>query len=120
MRQAGLEKIRQVKENCLLAPGGKTEIFLRDLPPAVSVGHFDAHAFRAPTISLRDRDVHGRLRVVNRAVCDQVKWTGCGCVIAEIDLNVMIARQPLKLAASEVVERLAITRAQQACYVVAI
>src|ERR1044071_3409526 len=103
MRDTRIKQICKIEENCLLAPGGKTEILLRDLPPTVSVGHFDAHALRAPTISLRDRDVHGRLSVVNRTVCDEVKRAGSWRVVAEIDFNIMIARQALELAASEVV-----------------
>src|SRR6185369_1142559 len=105
---------------CLLAPGRKTEILFRDLPAADSIGHFDAHALRAPTISLRDNDVHERLSVVNRDVCDQVKRATGWRVITEINFNVMIARQALELAASEVVECLAITRAQQVRHVVAV
>src|SRR5215475_9354211 len=84
MRNTWLHQISQVEENRLLAPGWETEILLRDFPATVAVGHFDAHALRAPTTPLRDRDVHGRFRVVNRAVCDQVKRATGWRIVAEI------------------------------------
>src|SRR5215218_9912620 len=120
MRDSRFKEAGEIKQNSLFTTGGKAEIRLRNSPATVSVRHFNAHRVCPPATSLCDRNVHGRLGVVNGPVRDQVKRSGCWRVIAEINFDVMIARQALKLAASEVVERFAIASAQEARDVVAI
>src|SRR6185369_11617738 len=51
---------------------------------------------------------------------DQVKRSGGWDIVAEIDFDVVIARQALELTAAEVIERFAVTRAEQARDVVAV
>ena len=51
---------------------------------------------------------------------DEIQRAGGGDIRAEIDLNVMVARDSLILAKSEVVEVVSVERAQGFCYIIAV
>ena len=59
-----------------------------------------------PAVALRDGDVQRRFGVVNRTLRDQIERTALRRVVAEIDLNIVVARDALILAAAKAVERL--------------
>ena len=100
-RRSRPKNIRQIEEDRFLASRRKTEVRLRRDPSAVSVGNFNAHAMRVPAISLRDGHVQRRFGVVNRALRDQIERTALRRIVAQIDFNIMIARDSLILAAAK-------------------
>jgi hypothetical protein len=79
----------------------------------VAIGDFDAHAVGVPAVSLGNRHVERRFGVMDGALRDQVERTALWSVVAPIDLDVMVARYSLILAAAERSERPAIQSADE-------
>src|ERR1700722_4420746 len=100
-RGAGSKYVGQIEKNCLLPACGKAQIVLRRDPATVSVGNFQAQPMSAPALALRDCDVHRRLSVVDRSLCDQIERAALRSIVAEIDFKIVIPRDALILAASE-------------------
>ena len=65
----------------------------------------------APAVPLRDGHIHRRFSVVDRALRDQIERTAFGRVVAEVDLEIMIAGYALILAAAKAIESLSVERA---------
>ena len=63
-------------------------------------------------MTLPDCHIDRRIRVVEPAMRDQPERTGGRRIVAEIDLDIMIARHPLVLPTSESFRSFAVERAQ--------
>src|SRR5690242_980566 len=104
MRDAGLEHVRQIEEADLLATGRKTEVWTDDLPATFAVRNFHAQRLCLFVVTLTDCDIDRRIGRVHPAVCDEPERSACRNVVAEIELDVMIARDALVLTATKRVE----------------
>src|SRR3984885_2937547 len=110
-RSAGSKDIGQIKEDCLLSPGGKAQIVPRRNPTAVAIRNFQAQPMRAPPGALSDGHVHRRLSVVDRALRDEKERAAFRRVLAELDFEIMIARYSLILASAKAGQGLTVERA---------
>src|SRR3984957_18122970 len=107
-RSAGSKDIGQIKEDCLLSPGGKAQIVPRRNTTAVAIRNFQAQPMRAPPGALSDGHVHRRLSVVDRALRDEKERAAFRRVLAELDFEIMIAGYSLILASAEAGQRLTV------------
>src|ERR1051325_3507419 len=104
MRNAGLEHSGQIKQTDFLAASRKTEVRTDDLPATFAVRNFHTQRLRLFLLTLADRDVNRRVSRVHPPVRDEPKRTVCRCVVTEIELDVMIARDALVLTATKRVQ----------------
>src|SRR5271168_3086606 len=68
-----------------------------------------------PAAALGDGDVDRRLRIVDRALGDEIKWTAFRRILAEIHFEIMITSQSLELSASETAYGFSVEFAQEVC-----
>ncbi len=95
----------RLKRAHFLSSRRKTQIWLHNFPAtAVRPELQDSMASCLPSCALGDCDIDRRVRVVHRAVRNQLKRTTLRSVVTEIDLDIMIAREALILAATEGIE----------------
>src|SRR5580700_163285 len=96
---AGPKDIGQIKKDCLFSPCGKAQIVLRRNPATVAIRNFQAQPVSTPTGALGDGDIHRRLGIVDRSLCDQIEGTAFRSIVAEVYFKIVIPRYALILAA---------------------
>src|ERR1035437_9286108 len=94
-RSARPKHVGQIKENCLLPSSWKAQIVLSRNPATVAIRDFQAQPVSSPAAALGDGDVHRRLCVVDRSLCDQVEGAAFRSIVAEIHFKIMIPRYAL-------------------------
>ena len=110
----------QSDHDCLILAGGEAERRPADGPAALAVRNFQDEAVRPVVGALLDGGVDRAVGRVNPSGRQQVNRPRLGGVVAEIDLDVMIARHALVLAAAERVEITAVDATDDFGHVVAV
>ena len=114
-----VEEASEIDEAGLVAACGEAEIGARDFPAAMAVGNFEAERLRMLVTSLRHGDIDRRVGRMQPAARDEPERAARRQIVAQVDFDVMVARDALILAAAEGVEILAVEIAKRFCYIVA-
>ena len=104
MRRAGQKDILQVDEAGLLAACGKSEVGLGGTPSAVPIRDFQAKRLRLLVMSLADGDVHRGVCWVHPSLGNEPQRPARRYVVAQVDLDIVIAGKALVLSAAEGIE----------------
>src|SRR5882724_5979247 len=117
--RARAEDVCQIEEANLLAPCRKAQIWFGHNPAALAIGDFHAQRLRPNFLTLTDRHVDRRISRVHPTFGNQPQWATLGCVLAKIDLDVMIARHTLITPAPKIIEILLVQSTDNFRHVVA-
>ncbi len=101
-------------------PAGKPRFGRTTSQPPLPSGISRLKGFACLLLSLADRDVDGRISRMHPAVCDQPKRTARRRIVAEIDFDVMIARDALILAAPKGIEIVSVKSADDVRNILAV